>query len=125
MSRSLRPVTVKWGEASSVFISSEDAVALFEWVAAAVNSQSSVHEDSDWTEVWIETGKAFLDFLVSPAFTIETAREHIDLTDEDSELRETTDDDLKALVGNMKILAAGAWRQSVNSHDGELRFYID
>ena len=122
MGLSFRPVREDWGPSSDAFIGSENLAALLTGVAYdAGGGNEQLDYGQDVTALHIESGAKFLDVLASDKFTVETAK--TTLCDMLSGLEEVPEDDLAALVGNIKSMVE-PWRRSIGS-DGELRFYID
>lgn len=122
MGRSFRPVREEWGPSTDTFVHSEYIAALLESIAIDAGSTcEQLDYGQDITALYVENGAKFLDALTSDQFTVETAKAHLEEMGYDD--RGITEDDLAALVGNVKGLVE-AWRRSIGS-DGELRFYID
>ena len=122
MGTSFRPVREEWGPSTDNLLSSDHVAALLTGVAYdAEISHEQLDYGQDVTALYVGNGAKFLDVLASDKFTVETAKATLYEMGYDD--RGGSEDDLAALVGNIKSLVE-AWRRSIGS-DGELRFYID
>ncbi|SRR6266704_4415903 len=119
MSASFRPVKMIWGKASSQFLDREVLIGLLADVAARVSSQWREETYSDMTEIWIEKGKEFLNYI-SKDKRFSAASLFESLT-ENGFMLETPD--LKNAISNLKALAK-TWRSSI-SESGGLHFFVD
>lgn len=131
MSCSLRPVEEIWGPATSCFIRSAHVVRLIEIVAERVITHINAEPYGDVMAVWIEDGRAFLDYIwANPGFCAESIGDEIDSSQDgvtfgtDRPFDPVADmDELRSLIASMRDLAV-QWRESVNE-DGALRIYVD
>jgi hypothetical protein len=121
MSRSFRSVIETWGVSSSCFLPTDKVAVVLEEIACQAGTCTEVLEyGADFLVVWVADGKAFLDAAEAGAFSLS----EFELARLGTDPEDVNDEDLDALVGNVKALAK-KWRKSLDPADGTLRFYID
>ena len=137
MAHNFRPVKTIWGEASSCFMPS-DAVerALLGLADLAGCETASEDRDGLYTEVWIDDGKRFFDYLKqetrSPQELADQALDLILLTAEDVAEDPAPDVDpmptaeqFSCFMEALRANAEGWLANDLDPKDGSIRFYID
>lgn len=118
MSVCLRPVIEQWGESYTYSIPHEDLINLIHELAARADAgDMRVDEYGDKTAVAITNGRKFLEFLSGGRAAVLAAKP------EAKDTHDLTDAEL-AEVDQMAEMVP-AWRASLDTEDGWLRFYVD
>jgi hypothetical protein len=137
MARNFRPVKTIWGESSSCFIPSEDVEKVLLGLADAAGCEmSSESRDGLYTELWIDNGKAFFDYLKQETRTPQELADELALVLltaedlEDSIHADVVDDvatlaDFESFMQNLRAYADQWQANDLDPKDGSLRFYVD
>ena len=137
MSRNFRPVKTIWGEHSSCFLPGEVVADVLSGLGSLAGCETA-SEDRDglYTEVWIDDGKRFFDYLKqetrSPQELADQALDLILLTAEDVAEDPAPDVDpmptaeqFSCFMEALRANAEGWLANDLDPKDGSIRFYID
>lgn len=119
MGYALRPVVEQWGESVSWSGSMDEhdkACGLIAQAAFRAGSESQCHQYDELSVVWIENGKAFLDFLKARDWKPVPGVAEDEVFDLDQE-------EIRLLNSMADMWAE--WTDSIDPVDGSLRFYVD
>lgn len=114
MGLSMRPIREEWGESTSLFLEANSVVDLLTSICESLDIAYGLKDAEEGTEVVVQDGTKFLDYIESEQFTTPNAYGLLNPS--------VNRDGLDSLVENLKSLV-NDWRRFVDSD--ELRILVD